>query len=121
MGVIESLASAVYQAKLRDLPLIKYEFGDQHHERRVDDQEIAVEHFPQTWGSSALGFANRVGMRKLTVAYTTIVSCLITEVAAVYFDGIFAYTAPTTSDNFHADTILRQVVSVDRAAERYKI
>ena len=116
MGVIESLASAVYQAKLRDLPLIKYEFGDQHHERRVDDQEIA-----QTWGSSALGFANRVGMRKLTVAYTTIVSCLITEVAAVYFDGIFAYTAPTTSDNFHADTILRQVVSVDRAAERYKI
>lgn len=57
---------------------------------RSEDCEVTM--FPQTWGSTALGYGG-IGGQAVTVAYTVIVRCKYTSFAAVYFGqgGRLAY------------------------------
>lgn len=99
----EALAAAIYV----DLPAIQYEDRDWdawrsmskeeqgeamkndtvprvYKTRRptVDDVEVVM--FPQTWGSTALGYGG-MGGAAMTPAYTVIVTCR--NVSCVYFGG----------------------------------
>lgn len=53
-------------------------------ERRPEARDVTVRMFPQTWGSTALGYGG-VGGAAVTTAYTVVVATH--EVAAVYFGG----------------------------------
>ncbi|MNR71312.1 hypothetical protein D3C71_19270 [compost metagenome] len=60
--------------------------------RRPSEEEVEVVMFPQTWGSTALGYGG-IGGAAITSAYTVVV--LSQELACVYFGGDhLAYTVP---------------------------
>ncbi len=100
---VETLAQAVYSALHNEkyLPDITYHvptredtaMGRQGEKktRRPHVSEISVYHFPQMWGSTALGFGG-IGGAAMTEAYTTVV-ILQDKIAAVFFAGRYAYTA----------------------------
>lgn len=55
--------------------------------------------FPQTWGSTALGFGG-IGGQAITNAYTIIVECEHTGYRAVYFGGgKLAYLVPSMASD----------------------
>lgn len=97
---IDSMASAIYRALASDLPDIEYMhrkpgtnkdgkgWETEKRSRRPHEDDIEVYCFPQTWGSTALGFGG-IGGQAMTTAYTTVVLCC--DVAAVYFGGRLAY------------------------------
>jgi len=59
--------------------------------RRPFYYELHVEAmFPQTWGSTALGFGG-IGGQTITPAYTIIIGCDFNHHYCVYFGGRFAY------------------------------
>jgi len=100
-SVIGSLALAVTRACDQDLPQIEFQRtiypknqdGTPRFEiskRRPHTGEVEVYHFPQVWGSTALGFGG-VGGQALTFAYTTVVVDSASDNAAVYFSGRLAY------------------------------
>lgn len=110
---IPSLASAFYQALIKDLPDVEYRawtpalkkqgVRPEHaplKKRRPHDDDVEVYHFPQTWGSTALGLGG-VGGSTMTSAYTTVV--VSGRSAAVYFAGRHAYTIPETTQRFRDD------------------
>ena len=68
--------------------------------RRPREEDVEVYHFPQTWGSTALGFGG-VGGSAMTPAYTTVITS--ERSAAVYFAGRHAYTVPETTRRFRDD------------------
>lgn len=61
--------------------------------RRPSPHDCEVVMFPQTWGSTALGFGG-VGGQAITSAYTVVVECARVGAKAVYFGGRFAYLVP---------------------------
>ncbi len=61
--------------------------------RRPSPHDCEVVMFPQTWGSTALGFGG-VGGQAFTNAYTVVVECARAGAKAVYFGGRFAYLVP---------------------------
>lgn len=117
---VESLAKATYSAleNPKYLPDIKYihqSYQDRkdgkegiEKERRPFEDEIKCYHFPQTWGSTALGFGG-MGGAAMTTAYTTVV--ILNSHAAVFFNGGWAYTVPT-SKLFWEDLFHQRVVAV---------
>lgn len=93
---VESLAAAVYTALessyiLPDVPNDigrgGQEVGTQLRRPRIGDLDIR--HFPQLWGSTALGFGG-MGGAAMSRAYTTVI--IHQDVAAVFFSGRHAYT-----------------------------
>jgi len=75
--------------------------------------------FPQTWGSTALGFGG-MGGAAITSAYTIIISSnLSPNRYAVYFNGRYAYTLDNPNDNFFND-IKRSVIAAVVDKGRYE-
>lgn len=58
--------------------------------RHTDYDLTVVAMFPQTWGSTALGFGG-IGGAAMTTAYTCVIESDLVGGMAVYFHGRFAY------------------------------
>ncbi len=120
---IESMAAAVHSAVLRDLPDIMYlsrKPGEDLSKsvekvRRPRYDEISVYQFPQTWGSSALGFGG-AGCASTTTADTTVVIEGKTT-AAVYFGGRFAYLIDPFNNVFNEDLRAQNMAAVQDASK----
>lgn len=120
-SAVESLASALYRALAQDLPSIEYTWRkpgsnkdgkgweEETRTRRPDERDVKVFHFPETWGSTALGFGG-IGGAAMTTAYTTVVMSGID--AAVYFDGMLAYVVESPNDQFIQDVAKHNMASV---------
>ena len=80
--------------------------------------ELQVEVFPQTWGSTALGFGG-IGGQAMTTAYTTVFYDILNDVGVVYFDGRLAYFVNELTDNFMNDLMHRDMKSYQEAFARY--
>lgn len=125
MAVLEDLASSIYSALRRDLPLIDYRVEDWDAWKRLSKAEqaarkakirqghrammpmkmaqreprmsdIKVSMFMQTWPTSALGFTFKEEPEP-TDAYTVVVES--DDVCAVYFSGRLAYLVPTKAND----------------------
>lgn len=83
LDVIENVASAWHQALLRDFPAKGIEIQPW--------QVNSVHVFPQTWGSTALGFG---GMGGASMSTANVVIIGAKGWATVYFGGRHAYTVP---------------------------
>ena len=92
-------------------------------ERRPFEYELHVEAmFPQTWGSTALGFGG-MGGSAMTDAYTTIIGCVYTNSLAVYFDGLFAYLLDggiCDMERVQADIAAQNMVEVSKKSKYLK-
>ena len=65
--------------------------------------EVSIYTFPQTWGSTALGFGG-MGGQMMTQAQTTIIEVnTISNYAAVFFGGKFAYSVKNMNEAFIKD------------------
>lgn len=121
---IDHYVRPVYSALLKDLndveerkyrphpaekepPLIK---------RRPHEHEIEVYSFPQTWGSTALGFGG-IGGSAMTTALTVVVMC--GREACVYFGGSFAYRIKDANDRFFEDMRSHNMSEVHGAVKAY--
>lgn len=125
---IDSLASALYSALIRDLPDIKYtykrpgkdkdgkEYEPERKTRRPHEDDVEVTQFLQMWGSTALGFGG-LGGQAMTSAYTTVVSDGIS--AAVYFAGKKAYVIKETNSTFWEDVKNHSLRGLDEGVSRY--
>lgn len=69
--------------------------------RRPAPADCTIDMFPQTWGSTSLGFGG-IGGQAFTDAYTVVISCVRTGACAVYFGGRFAYMVPERTSNEQA-------------------
>lgn len=115
---VESLASAVYTA-INDpqvLPDIEHEFRQTKHKGRPMVSDLTIIHFPQTWGSTALGFGG-IGGAAMTTAYTTVIICR--NNAAVFFDGKHCYSVDDFKENFMNDVNGRHLKSLTDAKLKY--
>lgn len=85
------------------------------------NQLVVVAMFPQTWGSTSIGFGG-LGGAAMTTAYTVVLTVHGTEFA-VYFGGRFAYLVSTTEAllyaKFQADLAANSLASVAAAGARY--
>lgn len=117
---VESLAAAVYTslADKEVLPDIEHEFRQHKQIDRPDITDLTVIHFPQTWGSTALGFGG-MGGAAMTTAYTTVVICR--KNAAVFFNGRHCYSVDDFPEKFMDDVNKRRMASLKEAQERYLI
>lgn len=122
---IDSLAYALITAVSKDLTPIKQPIY--HYERepgkagtkRVDTGETKdvrpredhceIYHFPQVWGSTALGFGG-LGGQAITTAYTTVIFGPQGD-ACIYFAGRLAYHLE------HPNIELRRDIAECRVAE----
>lgn len=115
---IESLAASVHHALLLGLqPIIhpEIEWTDKPdpvtksrrretgktREARPYADHCEVIMFPQTWGSTALGFGG-IGGAAMTTAYTVVVIGPMGD-ACVYFAGRMAYHVQRPNQKFHED------------------
>lgn len=127
---IESLASALHHAALVALPEFQYEtrdWGSQDRNarktvsRRPESCECSVAAmFPESWGSTALGFEG-MGGAAVTPAYTVVIEGPGGDLA-VYWSGQFAYLVPAASDGrkkFLQDVSSRRTASCRDAVTRY--
>lgn len=105
---VESLSASIYNALYVTLGDQEYESRDfsvkdtvkyVKKTRNLEAREIDVVMFPQTWGSTALGFGG-IGGRAITTAYTVVISHGRTHV--VYFNGRFAYKVERPNELFYA-------------------
>lgn len=118
---VESLAQAVYSAISLHLPSVPYDgrsFSEKRQGaqpvikyRRPSTDDVEVFHFPQMWGSTALGFGG-MGGAAMTKAYTTVV-VLKQKVAAVFFDGRHAYTVEYANHAVWNDIRAHNMASVE--------
>lgn len=70
--------------------------------------------FPQTWGSTALGFGG-IGGASITTAYTVVLSCPRGDFL-VYFGGRFAYRVAHPNQRFHDDLRSQNLSEVNKHA-----
>ena len=86
--------------------------------RRPTEYDMAViAMFPQTWGSTALGFGG-IGGAAMTTAYTIVIEC--DGEYAVYFGGRSAYLIRQPSQTFFEDMTNNRMAGVSEAHKRYK-
>lgn len=85
---------------------------------KYNNLNLNVDIFPQTWGSTALGFGG-IGGQAITTAYTTIVYDVSKKVYVIFFDNKFAYMVESPNDKFIKDMYNRQMLSVDKALKEY--
>ena len=89
-----------------------YSKEDKHFRIGFDDFDMFI--FPQTWGSTALGFGG-IGGQSMTTANTYVfipVTCH--QNCFVYFDGRFAYQVPY-SKSFMEDVRNHSMKSVNQS------
>lgn len=67
--------------------------------------------FPQTWGSTALGFEG-IGCSAMTTAYTTVIQVDNTELYGVFFGEEFAYLVDNPLPVFFEDLKNRNMAPV---------
>lgn len=79
---------------------------------RVDDFEIII--FPQTWGSTALGFGGMGGQAITTADTIVCIPECVDQPCFVYFAGRFAY-AVEWSERFAKDVARHGMLPVSRA------
>ena len=124
-NIIECLAFALVRAIEVDLPDVKdwrwtYKSGErakEEFERRPHSGEVEVYHFPQVWGSTALGFGG-IGGQAMTTAYTTVI--ISEDCAAVYFAGRLAYKIQSPNEEFMCDLQAHAMASKGEAC-KYRI
>lgn len=128
---LESLAKSLAHAEYEGFSEIEYEDRDWEHYRKTkEDRRIKKTRkhsaydisvyamFPQTWGSTALGFGG-IGGQAMTPAYTVIVESNFTGGFCVYFGGRFAYRVKNLNQKFRDDVARRYMVAVSEA-HRYE-
>ena len=128
--------NALARALFKDLPDICYEITDwaslpdpagkrpkKQLTRRPSDQDVEVIMFPQTWGSTALGYGG-IGGASMQTEYTVVVHDQICY--CVYFgQGELAYTCSHSqisakgSQNFMADIQAHRMADRQNAHTRY--
>lgn len=122
---IENLAGAVHHSAMAAFSMIEYETRDWYAPERTMVQtsrphtaaDVIVEAmFPQTWGSTALGFGG-LGGQSITTAYTIIVSSMYTGEYAVYFGRRHAYTLQRPNERFFKDMADRRMLRVSESKE----
>jgi hypothetical protein len=112
------MAAAIYTA-LADpqvLPDIEHTIRQQTHKGRPSLYDIDVYNFPQTWGSTSLGFGG-IGGAAMTKAYTTVIVCRGN--AAVFFAGRHCYSVDVINEAFKEDLNKRHMRSLKEANGRY--
>jgi hypothetical protein len=126
---VESLAQSVYTALSNPHYLGDIEYLYQSPQDRRDGKEgelklrrprideVKTYHFPQMWGSTALGFGG-IGGAAMTEAYTTVVTMY--NQVAVFFDGRHAYSISEPNQSFVDDLKICRMASV-RDSEKYKL
>ena len=133
---VEAVSNAMGAALHRDLPDIDYEDRDWiefkktgkdvriKKTRRPYDDDIVVYVFPQTWGSTALGYGG-MGGSAITTAYTVVVNH--NRLYCVYFGcSRLAYRVDLSEisnnghENFLADVKDYILADCRTAATRYK-
>lgn len=126
--MIDQISAAVKQALEYDLPEIEEEtWGIVNNraaqtgtiKRRPSQHDVEIYSFPQSWGSTALGFGG-VGGQMMTTAQTTIVSLETT--AWVYIGGQLAYCVEEWQRNeaFNRDMQHHQMAAQFQSFKRYK-
>lgn len=116
---VEELASAFYSALHRDLPSRTYtDYEGKEKEARPSVRDCEVYHFPQEWGSTALGFGG-MGGSAMTAAYTTVV--IQGNSFCVYFDGRFAYGVTGFNRTALYEDLKRFDMAAVRNAEKYDL
>ena len=88
--------------------------------RKHLDYEVGVyAMFPQTWGSTALGFGG-IGGQAITDSYTVVIESLQILGFCVYFGGRFAYRIDKPNDQFWKDIAEHTLSEVSGAQQRYE-
>ena len=108
---LENIAASLYQEEDSFLiDLIK--------DKRPDFEAYM---FPQTWGSTALGFdgGNDFCGQAITQAYTTVFHELNTNTFVVLFNDKLAYMVYNPSEIFYADLAKQKLQSVRLAKKLY--
>lgn len=95
---IEVLAASFYSALHKDMGNV----GDPSPRRPYASELSVYAMFPQTWGSTALGFGG-VGGQSFTTAYTVVISNQEFNEFCVYFGGRFAYRIDNPNRQFFED------------------
>lgn len=127
---VGTLHGALGHAAYKAFSDVEYEDRDwsKYHETKEDvrikktrrpteyDMNV-VAMFPQTWGSTALGFGG-VGGAAITTAYTIVIECY--GEYAVYFRGRSAYLIKQPNQTFFEDMINNRMAKVADAHKRYK-
>lgn len=99
-----------YKAKLAAVP---------KHEHFSPRPDFSVIVFPQTWGSTALGFDGNFGGQTITRAYTTVIHESLTGTYMVFFGDRPAYKVQDATDQFFTDLSERNLKSTSQAAMCY--
>lgn len=81
--------------------------------------EVEMYMFPQTWGSTALGFSG-FGGQSMTSAYTTVVAEINYGWYGVFFGERLAYLVLNPNDAFFDDLRKGRMASVVRSAKYHK-
>lgn len=109
--------------KLESIARTLYETEDLLLKERIKDSKPRFEAhmFPQTWGSTALGFDDTIvyGGQAMTMAYTTVFHELVTETFVVFFDEELAYMVYDPSEIFYGDFAKQKLQSVKLAKKLY--
>lgn len=128
---IEDLAAAVHHACAFGFDPISYEDRDWEQYRsgnkdaritkvrrptKYDIEVIAM--FPQTWGSTALGFGG-IGGAAMTTTYTIVIRSGIEF--CVYFGEQFAYRVKCRGQEIYEDIHKQSMARVSDASSRYEV
>ena len=128
---LEALAQSLAHAEYEGFNQIEYEDRDwEHYAKTKEDRRIKKTRkhsaydisvyamFPQTWGSTALGFGG-IGGQAMTPAYTVIIESNHTGEYCVYFGGRFAYRVKSLNQKFR-DDVTRQYMAAVSEAHKYE-
>lgn len=128
-NIIQQISMAIASALLLDLPDVAYRNWTPGMKRlqvppdeaplkrrRPREEEVEVITFPQTWGSTALGFGG-MGGASITTAQTTVVSMPSASAAAVYFGCGLGYVVHNASARFWEDLSKHSMASRREAAD----
>lgn len=130
---INDLHRAFAHATYEGFPEIHYEDRDWEHYRKTkEDKRIKKkrkhsEHdvyvfsmFPQTWGSTALGFGG-LGGQAITSAYVVVLKSTVDRGFCVYFGGRFAYYVEHPNSTFFDDITKSKMCDVKEFYNRYHL
>ncbi len=125
-GNIYDTLRAVQSAVLLDLPDYEYEQYLPSNKRdgtrgpivkaRIQEDELEVFSFPQSWGSTALGFGGMGGCAVTTAQTTVVMARARFMCALVYFGNRLAYKVETPNERFWEDLSKRRMVPLAEAA-----
>lgn len=116
---LNSLASALHSAVIRDLPDLSSTWQGKTTTYRPSRHNVDVIMFSQLWSSTALGFCTPgFAGQSMTSAYTTIV--IMDRTACVYFGEQLAYNCDAAHEAFRAALSSRDMPDQDGAVDLFK-